>query len=47
MVVTKADQFWNVINTPANVPLTSYKDWRNNKFATPEGYYNQYYQNFT
>jgi len=37
--------FWNVINTPANVPLTSYKDWRNNKFATPEGYYNQYYQN--
>lgn len=37
--------YWSIINTPANVPLTSYKDWRNNKFATPEGYFNQYYQN--
>jgi len=37
--------YWSILNTPANVPLTSYKDWRNNKFATPEGYYNEYYQN--
>jgi TonB-linked SusC/RagA family outer membrane protein len=39
------DLYWSVINTPANVPLTSYKDWRNNKFAQPEGYFNEYYQN--
>ena len=37
--------YWSIINTPANVPLTSYKDWRNNPFAQPEGYYNEYYQN--
>lgn len=37
--------YWSIINTPANIPLTSYKDWRNNKFATPEGYFNEYYQN--
>ena len=37
--------YWNILNTAANVKLTDYKDWRNNKFATPEGYYNQYYQN--
>ncbi|WP_298115756.1 SusC/RagA family TonB-linked outer membrane protein [Flavobacterium sp.] len=37
--------YWSILNTPANVPLTSYKDWRNNPFATPEGYFNEYYQN--
>ena len=37
--------YWSVLNTPANIPLTSYKDWRNDKFSTPEGYFNQYYQN--
>ena len=39
------DLYWSIINTPANVPLTSYKDWRNNPFAQPEGYFNEYYQN--
>ncbi|HLA55302.1 MAG TPA: SusC/RagA family TonB-linked outer membrane protein [Flavobacterium sp.] len=37
--------YWNILNTPASVPLTRYKDWRNDPFATPEGYYNEYYQN--
>jgi TonB-linked SusC/RagA family outer membrane protein len=37
--------FWSVLNTAANVNLTDYKDWTNNPFATPEGYYNEYYQN--
>ncbi|RTY90254.1 SusC/RagA family TonB-linked outer membrane protein [Flavobacterium sp. GT3R68] len=37
--------FWSILNTPAQVPLTSYKDWQNNPFAQPEGYYNEYYQN--
>jgi TonB-linked SusC/RagA family outer membrane protein len=35
----------NLINTPADIPITAYKDWRNNKFATLDGYYNDYYTN--
>jgi len=34
-----------LLQTPAQMPLTSYKDWRNDKFSTPDGYYNAYYQN--
>lgn len=34
-----------LLNTPANIPVTSYKDWQNNKFANPNGYYNNYYAN--
>lgn len=37
--------YWNILNTVGSVYLPDYKDWRNNKFATPEGYYNEYYQN--
>lgn len=32
-------------NIPANVPVTSYKDWKNNKFATPDGWFNPWYEN--
>ncbi|PZX55958.1 TonB-linked SusC/RagA family outer membrane protein [Algoriphagus ratkowskyi] len=34
-----------ILQTPAHVPLTSYKDWRNDPFANPNGYYNEYYDN--
>ena len=37
--------FWSIINTPANIPLTSYKNWRTDPFASPEGYFNEFYQN--
>ena len=37
--------YWNVINTPSNIPLTNYKNWRTDKFATKETYFNEYYQN--
>ncbi|HEY6082086.1 MAG TPA: SusC/RagA family TonB-linked outer membrane protein, partial [Chitinophagaceae bacterium] len=37
--------YWNVLNTPANVPLTKLKDWKNNPFADVNGYYNAYYPN--
>ncbi len=37
--------YWNVLNTPAHVPLTSYKDIVNNKFAALDGYFNAYYPN--
>ena len=40
-----ASVYWNVINTSVQVPITQYKDWRNNEFANPNGYYNEYYQN--
>lgn len=35
----------NLLNTPGDIPLLTYKDWQNNKFANPDGYYNDYYQN--
>ncbi len=35
----------NLLNTPAHIPLLDYKDWRNGKFANPNGYYNNYYGN--
>ncbi|MDF7810271.1 SusC/RagA family TonB-linked outer membrane protein [Hymenobacter sp. YC55] len=34
-----------LLNTSALIPITSYKDWRNNVFANPNGYYNEYYAN--
>ena len=34
-----------VLNTPGQVPLTDYQDWRNNPYASPDGYYNAYYNN--
>lgn len=35
----------NVVNTPAHIPLNSFKDWRNNPFASLDGYFNDYYEN--
>ncbi len=37
--------YWNVVNTSVQVPITQYKDWQNNEFANPNGYYNEYYFN--
>ncbi len=37
--------YWNWFNTGVQVPLTSYKDWQNNRFASPDGYYNNFYHN--
>jgi len=34
-----------ILQTPAQIPLTSYQDWRNDPFANPNGYYNEYYAN--
>ena len=35
--------YFAVFNTTSMAPLTSYSDWRNNKFANPNGYYNAFY----
>ena len=37
--------YWNILNTPAEVDLTNYKDLANNPFANPNGYFNAYYPN--
>lgn len=35
----------NMLNMPSNIDITSYKNWRTNKFANPNGFYNPWYQN--
>lgn len=37
--------YWNWFNTSVMAPLTSYKDWQNDEYANPNGYYNAYYFN--
>ena len=37
--------YWFILNTPANIPLSSYKNWQTDLYASPDGYYNGYYQN--
>jgi TonB-linked SusC/RagA family outer membrane protein len=37
--------YWNIINTSVQVPIRNYKNWRTDQFSTPDGYYNEYYQN--
>ena len=34
-----------MLNMPVNVDITRYKDWQNNKFANPNGFYNPWYPN--
>ncbi|MBS1655724.1 MAG: TonB-dependent receptor, partial [Bacteroidetes bacterium] len=37
--------YTNMLNMPSNVDITRYKNWRTDKFANPNGYYNPWYQN--
>jgi TonB-linked SusC/RagA family outer membrane protein len=37
--------YWFLLNTSANIPLTKYKNWLTDKYSTPSGYYNGYYEN--
>lgn len=37
--------YWFILNTASNIPLRNYRDWRNNVWASPNGWYNGYYQN--
>ncbi len=34
-----------LLQTPAHIPITQYKNWREDKFANPNGYFNDYYDN--
>jgi TonB-linked SusC/RagA family outer membrane protein len=42
---TSADFYSEVLNQPANIPLTDLRDWQNNPLASPNGYYNDYLNN--
>lgn len=35
----------NLLNSPGQIDITDYKDWRNNQYANPNGYFNAYYNN--
>ena len=37
--------YWNLINTPMQIPITRFKDWRNDFWASPDGFFNDYYSN--
>jgi TonB-linked SusC/RagA family outer membrane protein len=37
--------YYSWFNTSSMAPLTSYKDWQNNPYANPNGYYNAFYKN--
>jgi len=42
---TNSNFYSDVLNAAAHVPLTELRDWRTNKFASPNGYYNDYVNN--
>ena len=42
---TNSDFYFTALNVASWVPLENYKDWQNDKFSTPNGYYNDYYNN--
>lgn len=37
--------YWLLINTPAHIPITKYKNWRNDYWSSPDGYFSDYYSN--
>ncbi|HEX5654673.1 MAG TPA: SusC/RagA family TonB-linked outer membrane protein [Chitinophagaceae bacterium] len=37
--------YWNLINSPMQIPHTRFKDWRNDFWSSPNGYFNDYYHN--
>jgi TonB-linked SusC/RagA family outer membrane protein len=37
--------YWFILNQSANIPISQYSDWRNDRNSSPDGYYNGYYQN--
>jgi TonB-linked SusC/RagA family outer membrane protein len=40
-----ATMYDQMLNMPVNVDITRYADWKNNKFANPNGFYNPWYPN--
>ena len=45
-ITTQTSNIYNyLLNAPGQVPLTKYKDWKNDILASPNGYFNAYYNN--
>src|SRR5688572_4866384 len=42
---TTTDFYFYALNAAGAIPVGELKDWRTNKFANPNGYYNDYYDN--
>ncbi|MCA6449363.1 MAG: SusC/RagA family TonB-linked outer membrane protein [Chitinophagaceae bacterium] len=42
---TNSDFYFDLINVAAHIPINEMRDWRNNKFANPNGFYDDYYNN--
>jgi TonB-linked SusC/RagA family outer membrane protein len=42
---TTFDFYNETINQAGNIPLSTYRNWQTNKFANPNGYYNDYFTN--
>jgi len=37
--------YWNLINTPMQIPVTQFKNWKTDYWSSPDGFYNDYYYN--
>jgi TonB-linked SusC/RagA family outer membrane protein len=45
-ITTQTANIYNyLLNVPAQIPITRYKDWRNDQFANPNYYFNAFYNN--
>ncbi len=42
---TTADFYYESLNQAAHIPISQYRDWKNNKFANPNGFFNDYFNN--
>ena len=42
---TFSNFYFDLFNVAPNVPIHEYKDWQTNKFANPNGFYDDYYNN--
>ncbi|TMI66082.1 MAG: SusC/RagA family TonB-linked outer membrane protein [Bacteroidetes bacterium] len=42
---TTSDFYFFALNAAGAIPVEQMKDWQNNKFASPNAYYNDYYNN--
>ena len=40
-----SDIYNQILNTPGEIPLTRYQNWETDSFASPDFYYNEYYNN--
>lgn len=42
---TSSDFYFDVLNVAAHIPISTMRDWRTDKFANPNGFYDDYYNN--